>query len=87
MIPQKSLGVFFESYRKSSLLPSPILDYILDLYKRRNTVPLAGHGHLDVTTIKNEEAIVLAEMTKAFVRIERQLSHVQVNKTIKIDKK
>jgi hypothetical protein len=85
-VQDQPLGAFFNRYRKDSLLPSPLIDFIYEVYKRRGFEPLAGHGHLDSPSITREEAIVLSEMTKAFVRIERQLSHVQVNKIIKNDK-
>jgi hypothetical protein len=72
-IQDEPLGGFFEKYRKASMLPSAILDYILETYKKRNTMPLAGHGSLKVPTIIHDEAVVLFEMTKAFVRIESKL--------------
>ena len=73
-IQDKSLGSFFARYRNDSGLPDPILDYILEIYNRRSTEPLAGHGSTRPPNIAQEEAIILAEMTKAFVRIERQLA-------------
>lgn len=72
-IQDQTLGAFFEKYRKVSMLPNAILDYILETYKKRNTMPLAGHGSLKVPTIVHDEAVVLFEMTKAFVRIESKL--------------
>ncbi len=78
-IQDKTLASFFDRYRKDSKLPEPVLDYILETYRRRNSEPLAGHGQLKEPTIKREEAVVLTELTKAFVRIERQLSTGQVN--------
>lgn len=72
-IRDKSLGSFFELYRKTSLLPWNILDYILSIYNRRNTEPLAGHGSLDEPSISHKEAIVLSELTLSIVRIERNL--------------
>jgi len=73
-VQDKTLASFFDRYRKDSKLPTPVLDYMLDIYKQRNTEPLAGHGSLDMPTITLEQAIVLSEMTKAFVRIERNLA-------------
>nr|WP_315171356.1 hypothetical protein [uncultured Flavobacterium sp.] len=72
-IQDQTLGSFFEKYRNESKLPSPILDYILEIYRRRNSTPLAGHGSLEVPTITSEEAIILGQMTKAFIKIESQL--------------
>lgn len=72
-VQDETLGGFFERYRKDSKLPTAILDYILETYKKRSTTPLAGHGSLRLPTITQEEAIVLFEMTKAFVRIESKL--------------
>jgi len=83
-VQNQTLASFFDRYKKESKLPEPVLNYILEVYKRRNTEPLAGHGQLSSPTIQKEEATVLTEMTKAFVRIERQLSNVQV-KQIKKD--
>ncbi len=79
-VETQTLASFFERYKKDSNLPEPVLNYILDTYKRRNTEPLAGHGQLKEPTVSKDEAVVLCELTKAFVRIERQLSSVQVSK-------
>jgi hypothetical protein len=67
------LKSFFDRYRKDSNLPKEILDYILGLYDLRNTTPLAGHGSTQTPAINREAAISLAEMTKAFVKIEYRL--------------
>lgn len=72
-VQNQSLGNFFESYKKNSKLPMPILDYILSIYKSRNKEPLAGHGSLKTVNITEEQATILCELTKAFVRIERKL--------------
>lgn len=72
-IQNKPLGHFFEQYRENSKLPEKILDYIQSIYKRRNTEPLAGHGSTKLPEITTEEAITLAEITKALVRTERLL--------------
>jgi hypothetical protein len=72
-IKDQTLASFFERYRKDSNLPNEILDYILSIYKRRNTEPLAGHGSTNTLSITQSEAIVLAELTIALVKIERQL--------------
>ena len=63
----QTLGGFLDRYRAESSLPDPILDFILALYQRRNTEPLAGHGHLDEPTISKSDAELLAVLTKAFV--------------------
>jgi hypothetical protein len=78
-VENQTLGGFFDRYRRDSSLPQPILDYILEIYKKRNTEPLAGHGSTQPPNIEEEEAIMLAEMTKTFVRIERKLALPQVN--------
>lgn len=72
-IQNESLGGFFTKYRNESKLPSVILDYILEIYKKRNTSPLAGHGSQEIPDVSNEEAVVLCQMTKAFVKIESEL--------------
>jgi hypothetical protein len=79
-VQDQTLASFFGRYKKDSRLPEPVLDYMLELYQRRNTEPLAGHGQLKPPTVTKDEAVVLTEMTKAFVRIERQLSNVQISK-------
>lgn len=70
----KPLGSFFERYRKDSSLPSPLIDYILEIYNKRNVVPTAGHGGTVSPEVNNKEAVILAEMAKTFVRIERRIS-------------
>lgn len=73
-IENQTLKSFFERYRKDSLLPNEILDYILKIYNDRNVTPLAGHGSTQQPILTKEKAIVLVEMTKAFVKIEHRLS-------------
>lgn len=73
-VQNQTLGRIFDSYRRDSSLPSPVLDYILDLYNRRNSTPLAGHGSTSAPpTLTDQQAVTLAEMTKSFVRIEYRL--------------
>ncbi len=72
-VQSQTLKNFFERYRKDSLLPNEILDYILNVYDSRSTEPLAGHGSTQTPEITKEIAIVLSEMTKAFVKIEYTL--------------
>ena len=72
-IDNQPLGGFFEQYRKTSQLPDKILDYVKQVYKDRNTTPLAGHGSRRLPKITVDDAIVLAEMTKANVLSERKL--------------
>lgn len=78
-VQNSTLGSFFERYKKDSGLPEPILNYILEIYKRRNSEPLAGHGSTNLPSITKEEAIVLAEMTKTFVRMEREFAKISIN--------
>lgn len=73
-IEDKSLGSFFESYKKHSKLSEPVLDMIKLIYDKRSTEPLAGHGQTAEPTITREEAAILMEMTKAFVRMERKFA-------------
>lgn len=72
-IQDKTLGAFFERYKKDSKLPEDLKEKILEVYNLRNTTPLAGHGSIKSPTITAEEAITLTELTKAFVRIEYKL--------------
>lgn len=69
-VQSQTLASFFERYRKDSSLPSGLLDYILDVYKLRNITPLSGHGSTNTPNITKVQAVVLAEMAKALVRIE-----------------
>jgi hypothetical protein len=69
-LENQTLASFFDKYRKESQLPKEVLDYILSIYKSRNATPLAGHGSTGEPNISKESAIVLAEITRAFLRIE-----------------
>lgn len=73
-IANQTLGGFFDRYRADSSLPEPILDYILAVYQRRNTEPLAGHGQVDEPTISNSEAEMLTVLTKAFITYETRMT-------------
>jgi len=79
-VENRSLGSFFDRYRKDSSLPTPILDYILEIFNKRNTEPLAGHGSRQPPKIAKKQAIIISEMTKSFVRIERQLAMTSLDK-------
>jgi hypothetical protein len=72
-VQDQTLASFFDRYRKDSKLPDEVLDYILDIYNARSSTPLAGHGSTKTPDISKETAITLAEMTRAFVRIEYKL--------------
>ena len=72
-IQDETLKGFFNRYRKDSKLNSEILDYILSIYESRGSEPLAGHGSTKEPEIKIDDAIVLKELTKAFVKIEYEL--------------
>lgn len=69
----ESLGGFFELYRKKSYLPEPMIDYVLEIYQRRNTEPLAGHGSRKESNITKKEAVIIVQITKAIIKIEREL--------------
>jgi hypothetical protein len=69
-VQNRTLKSFFQKYRKESELPTAVLDFILAVYESRNVTPLAGHGSTGTPSISPDVAITLAEMTKAFVRIE-----------------
>ena len=81
-VQNQTLASFFDRYRRDSNLPAPVLDYILEVYKHRNLEPLAGHGSLTPPSITKENAVVLCELTKAIIRMERQLSDIQISKKI-----
>lgn len=74
-LENQTLGGFFSKYRKESNLPDPVLDYILDQYKKRNSLPIAGHGStLAPPAMTEKEMVTLIEMTKAFVSVEGRLA-------------
>lgn len=75
----QTLAGFFAGYRKRSLLPVPVLDYMLEVYKARNKQPLAGHGSLALPTVDAAQAVVLCELTKSIVRIERSLAEQAID--------
>lgn len=85
-VNDQPLGASFDGYRKKSLLPEPVLDYMLEVYKARNKEPLAGHGSLTPPTVDAAQAVVLCELTKSIVRIERSLAEqaVDLSKTATI---
>jgi hypothetical protein len=74
-IENKSLGSFFDSYRKSSNLPGPILDMIILIFNKRNTEPLAAHGKTNIPTITKDDAVIIFEITKAFISMERTFAN------------
>ncbi|MER2266105.1 hypothetical protein [Methylobacterium oxalidis] len=77
-VETQSLGGFIAGYRKRSLLPETLLDFIQDTYNRRNREPLAGHGATRPPSVKAADAAVLVEMTKTCVRLERRLARPEI---------
>ena len=73
-VQNQTLASFFERYRRNSNLPDVILDYILNIYRDRNTTPLAGHGNLESPGICEKDAVLLVNLTKAFLKVEHTLS-------------
>ncbi|MCK0746823.1 hypothetical protein [Chromohalobacter nigrandesensis] len=69
-IQDKSLGGFLEMYKKRTNLPPDMQEKIIEVYNSRNSLPLAGHGSTSSPSFSEEEAIILCELTKAFVKIE-----------------
>jgi hypothetical protein len=78
-VENQTLASFFEGYRKQSKLPTPLLNYILRTYKRRNVEPLAGHGGTRPPRVTAREAASLVEMTKMCVRLERRLGQAEID--------
>ncbi|EKF35066.1 hypothetical protein [Bacillus xiamenensis] len=72
-IVDKSLGSFIGLYKKETKLPESFIDYIKYIYNKRNSEPLSGHGSINEPSITKAEAIIISEMTKAFVIIEKKL--------------
>lgn len=78
-VENQTLASLFDGYRKRSELPEPVLDYILETYKRRNVEPLAGHGATKAPTVTGKEASILIEMTKMCIRLERRLATQEID--------
>ena len=76
-IENQTFGSFIEGYRKESKLPNTFVDYMLEIYKRRNTEPNAGHGATKPVKVTIEEATVFTEVTKALIKAERLLQKGQ----------
>lgn len=72
-IYNQSFGSYFKGYKNETTLPEPVIDWMLEIYKRRNTEPLAAHGSPLPPSITCEEATLIAEMTKAFIRYESRM--------------
>lgn len=72
-IYNQSFGSYFKGYKNKTTLPEPVIDWMLEIYKRRNTEPLAAHGSPLPPSITCEEATLIAEMTKAFIRYESRM--------------
>ena len=72
-IETQSFNWYFEKYKETSKLPLPILEYMKAVFKDRNTSPLAGHGSTQVPNVSKDTAIILIELTKAFVQTEYRL--------------
>ncbi|WP_370144134.1 hypothetical protein [Bradyrhizobium elkanii] len=79
-VENETLGGFFDGYRQRSTLPAPILDYILEVYRRRNREPLAGHGATTAPTVSASDAAIIIEMTKMCIRLERRLSAPELDR-------
>lgn len=77
-IDNQTLKSFFERYKKDSGLPNEFLDYILMIYERRCSTPLAAHGNTKMPNISKQEAIIIIEMTKAFVKIQYKFNREKV---------
>jgi hypothetical protein len=78
-VENQTLAGMFDGYRKRSELPEPLLDYILETYKRRNVEPLAGHGATKLPTVSAKDAAMLIEITKMCVRLERRLASQEID--------
>jgi len=72
-IHNQSFASYFKGYKNKTTLPEPVIDWMLEIYKRRNTEPLAAHGSPLPPSITCEEATLIAEMTKAFIRYESRM--------------
>ena len=62
-IYNQSFGSYFKGYKNKTTLPEPVIDWMLE----------AAHGSPLPPTITCEEATLIAEMTKAFIRYESRM--------------
>ncbi|MBU0691226.1 hypothetical protein KKH18_05350, partial [bacterium] len=74
-VQNQTLGGFFERYKRDSNLSEEILNYVLSIYDLRSTTPLAAHGNTATPTITKQDAILMAEFTKAIILAEYKLRH------------
>jgi len=74
-VEKETFGGFIDRYKKDSLLPEAIVDYMLEIYKKRNSEPLASHGSTQESKLSIEEAIIFSEFTKAIVKAEWALKN------------
>lgn len=73
-VENSTFGSIFDGYKKRSKLPEFLLQHAKDTYDRRNTEPLSGHGSTLPSSVTKEDAVVIVELTKTCVRLERQLA-------------
>lgn len=76
----QTLGSLIEQYRSRSYLPEEFIEYILSIYRRRNSEPNAGHGSPLPSTVTEEDAIFIRRMTYALLEIENDLEWVNGNR-------
>lgn len=72
-IQNMSLGQILNNPIFSQNIPDQILDYIQEIFKKRNIVHTAGHGGTSKPTITKEETIIIQEFTKTIVRVLRKV--------------
>lgn len=77
-VQNRSLGSWFDLYRKHSKLTAPLLDAIWEIFQRRNIEPLAGHGSINDPSITEQEAMQVRELTVSLVRLERSLGNIEL---------
>lgn len=73
-VESSTFGSIFEGYKKRSNLPKFLLQHAKDTYDRRNTEPLSGHGSTLPSSVTKEDAVIIVELTKTCVRLERRLA-------------
>ena len=72
-VESSTFGSIFDGYKKRSKLPEFLLQYAKETYDRRCTEPLSGHGSTLPPSVSKEDAVVITELTKTCVRLERKL--------------
>jgi len=68
-LKNKTFSKLYTKFRAKTKLSDFYTEKMFEIYKKRGSEPLSGHGHTEKSTLRIEEAIEIAEFTKMIVRI------------------